>query len=221
MLCGEQDAQKRMLDPSNTDTSFEIRQKGVDCFWRPKVWRESNQANVYIASLITSYGRLKLYQQLRRIERERFLYCDTDSIQYIRRIGKPEIRTGNLLGDWKDELVSGGNRYHMVDCFVCPRKKTYSYTLNCFFPDGTFLLKTKSIHGGIRHNAMSERLVTPTAMKDVVLDGKTLSVPSTRTLNDFKKRTVVVKEMPVTLKFDGREMAELDKDGNVRVRIQR
>ena len=51
---------------------------------------------------------------------------DTDSCVYASYPGCQEIETGELLGDWTDELLDAGTEC-MVDAFVSLQPKTYAY----------------------------------------------------------------------------------------------
>lgn len=58
--------------------------------------------NVVIASFVTSYARLELYELLHKLGR-RMLYCDTDSVAMIANANF-DFETGDFLGDLTDQL---------------------------------------------------------------------------------------------------------------------
>lgn len=65
--------------------------------------QETNRfLNVCIAASVTSHAQRVLMEQMFKVGPERILYCDTDSIVFIRQKGLPRLdRTG--LGNWEDE----------------------------------------------------------------------------------------------------------------------
>lgn len=90
--------------------------------------------NVVIASFITAYARLELYnlmKQLSRSDRMRLLYCNTDSVVIICDANF-DFKRDDFLGDLTDELIVKENRmFAKVDRRFCSsRPKTYSYKTN-------------------------------------------------------------------------------------------
>ncbi|XP_072400379.1 uncharacterized protein [Diabrotica undecimpunctata] len=63
---------------------------------------KSTQTNVFIAAFTTANARLRLYDMLDKLV-EAVVYFDTDSVVYIND-GLNTVETGELLGDWSDEL---------------------------------------------------------------------------------------------------------------------
>ena len=43
---------------------------------------QSSQTNVALAAFVTSYARLKLYSEMKKLNK-RLLYCDTDSLIFV------------------------------------------------------------------------------------------------------------------------------------------
>jgi hypothetical protein len=81
---------------------------------------ETSMTNVMLASFITSLARLKLYEVIEKVAAcvsfvlvdltvhlqpyARYLYCDTDSLVFAMKIGKPlPIETGDILGQLGNE----------------------------------------------------------------------------------------------------------------------
>ena len=64
----------------------------------------SKKTNVAIAAFCTTYARLELYKALDKLG-DQVCYMDTDSCVYVSYPGCQEIATGELLGDWTDELL--------------------------------------------------------------------------------------------------------------------
>lgn len=58
-----------------------------------------------VASFVTSYARLHLYQYMEEVHRVggRLLYCDTDSIIYVAKLGGERVDEGEALGQMKRE----------------------------------------------------------------------------------------------------------------------
>ena len=83
----------------------------------------SGKTNVIIAAFKTSYARVYLYQYLSKINR-RNLYCDTDSIIYQETPDSPQIDTGYLLGNFKNELKKPSD---FIKCFVGTAPKSYGF----------------------------------------------------------------------------------------------
>ncbi|KAL3110923.1 hypothetical protein niasHT_014860 [Heterodera trifolii] len=82
--------------------------------------RAPEHNNLAVACFVTSHARLYLYEWLEEVRRVggRALYCDTDSVLYVRRLGAAGVREGNALGDMKRELP--GRR--IIDFFAAGPK---------------------------------------------------------------------------------------------------
>ena len=65
-----------------------------------------------------------LYEELDMLK-ERVLYYDTDSIIYLTKLGEPEPRLGNYIGELTDEL--GGD---YITIFASGGPKNYCYKTN-------------------------------------------------------------------------------------------
>ena len=88
--------------------------------------------NVAVASYVTAWGRLKLYDVL--LERDNIrpnciLYYDTDSVYFIEKIGDPLIKCGNFLGDLTDEVSSKYGEGSNCIKFVSIGPKNYAYVI--------------------------------------------------------------------------------------------
>jgi hypothetical protein len=71
---------------------------------------DSGMTSVAIASYVTAYARLKLYDLLEKVEKIRpgsLLYFDTDSVIYVRKKVDEVIPTGDYLGDLTSEIPDG------------------------------------------------------------------------------------------------------------------
>ena len=69
--------------------------------------RSPMNTHYYLGGSCTAQARLKLTSMLRRIGKDRALYCDTDSAIYVQRPGDEVIETGEALGQWSSELDDG------------------------------------------------------------------------------------------------------------------
>lgn len=81
----------------------------------------SSKINIFIASFTTSWARLELYSYLEKLQ-ELVLYFDTDSIIYLWCEGLPEVETGLILGELKDETEDVP-----IKEFITGGPKNYSY----------------------------------------------------------------------------------------------
>ena len=80
-----------------SDDIVEIRHEYTDNFIQTDA-----KTNVVIAAFTTAHARLMLYEELDMLK-ERVLYYDTDSIIYLTKLGEPEPRLGNYIGEMTDE----------------------------------------------------------------------------------------------------------------------
>ena len=100
--------------------------------------------NVAVASYVTAWGRLKLYDVL--LERDNIrphciLYYDTDSVYFIEKKGDPLIKCGYFLGDLTDEVSSKyGNNSKCIK-FVSLGPKNYAYIIEK--PNGDIVTEYK------------------------------------------------------------------------------
>lgn len=111
----------------------------VDYQMKHEFQKDNPQANVFLAALTASYGRLRLYTELEKLG-DRVVYNDTDSVVYISRPGQYDIPLGEYLGEFTCELgpsQSGDPRW--VEIFVTAGLKNYS-TQNS---DKTHMCKVK------------------------------------------------------------------------------
>ncbi|XP_065208479.1 uncharacterized protein LOC135837206 [Planococcus citri] len=83
----------------------------------------SFNTNVMIALYTTANARLRLFEVLDELGMK-VIYCDTDSVVYI-CTGNNKIKTGDLLGEWTDELKGA-----YIKKFVTIGPKTYYFITN-------------------------------------------------------------------------------------------
>ena len=89
--------------------------------------RQGN-VSVAIAAFVTSYARRELWLALHEVDCKfpgSVCYCDTDSIFYTCRVGRPVLRTGPLLGDLTLEIKLNEEVKKAV--FLGP--KNYAYVI--------------------------------------------------------------------------------------------
>ncbi|KAL3086344.1 hypothetical protein niasHS_008443 [Heterodera schachtii] len=75
---------------------------------RPEFARAPPTNCLPVAAFVTSYGRLHLYdymEQVLAIDGAELLYCDTDSIYYVKKMGAPCVAEGEALGQMKREHI--------------------------------------------------------------------------------------------------------------------
>ena len=77
--------------------------------------------NIFIACFTTCHARLKLYQELQRLD-QRVVYFDTNSIIFTQEPGQYQPFLGSYLGEVKDELKGD----HIVQ-FCSGGPKNYGY----------------------------------------------------------------------------------------------
>lgn len=82
------------------------------------------KTNVALCAMITSNARLRLYEELEKLD-NRVVYCDTDSCIYEYDKNKYNTEMGIMLGDWEAE----GEEDHKITEFVGIAPKAYSYKL--------------------------------------------------------------------------------------------
>ena len=61
-------------------------------------------SNVVLGAFVTCYGRMKLYEELFKIDK-RVLYFDTDSIIFISKLGEYEPELADYLGKFTNEIM--------------------------------------------------------------------------------------------------------------------
>ena len=119
-----------------------------------------------IASFVTSYARVELYNLIEDIEYrrgDRMIYCDTDSAIFVQRPNDPHIKTGNFLGELTDEFAD----YPGYKCIkaICPGPKSYVLFLEKRTGD---LIEYKSImkNKGVTMCCATDTSLTPANMEN-------------------------------------------------------
>jgi hypothetical protein len=120
---------------------------------------ESTKTNIAIASFITAYGRLKLYEYLNKLG-ARILYCDTDCIIFWTEEGLYEPKLGDNLGDFTDEI--NGEKGDFIVEFVGVGEKFYSYRTNNGY--------THALCKGIAFNRLTSIKLNFESFKEMAID---------------------------------------------------
>jgi hypothetical protein len=122
--------------------------------------------NVAVAAYVTTQARLKLYGYLSELGKA-VLYCDTDSVIYVRKVGEPpKVTIGDYLGHLTDELEefrSGS----FIDEFVSGVPKTYAFSVIC---PSTGKRTNKCKVKSITLNYQNSKVVNFTSLRNMILD---------------------------------------------------
>jgi hypothetical protein len=157
---------------------------------------EDRSTNVILAAFVTAYGRLKLYEYLKRLG-DSVLYFDTDSIVFLYDPEKPHINVelGNFLGDLTDECPPG---VHITE-FCSSGAKSYAMKLS----DGSEICKVK----GFTLNYKNGLAINFDVMKDMVLKqdvqgaNELIKIPiiNESKINRDKKRNVLYNRKEIKM----------------------
>ena len=86
--------------------------------------------NVVIASFVTAYARLELYEVIHKLDSS-VLYYDTDSVIFVENVEKGHtLTTGEYLGDMTNELEENNCSEKWIEQFCATGPKSYSYRTN-------------------------------------------------------------------------------------------
>ena len=148
-----------------------------------------NQTSVALAAFVTCHARLKLYNELKKLN-ERVLYFDTDSIIYVSKDGEYDPPLGDYLGEFTDELKKKGAS-HIVE-FISAGRKNYAYKLD----NG----KTSCTVKGFTLNHLSSLSINFESIKNLVLNerNKKIQVDQlkfTRNKIDWDIKTDIISKM--------------------------
>jgi hypothetical protein len=137
--------------------------------------------NEVIGAYVTAGARLKFYSYLDALK-ESAVYCDTDSVIYIRKCGQPPaVVYGDKLGDMSSEL--GPEEY--IEEFVFGGPKNYAYRT---VSTRTLARKTVYKVRGITLNYATSQLVNFESIRDMILDADAREVITVRTERKIKRK---------------------------------
>ena len=136
------------------------------------------------AVFTTANARMRLYSMLDWLDSSQIVYCDTDSVVFLYDPENPKhkypsnktkdlpsnIRFGNSLGEWEDEMKKGWEIKEMI----IGGAKSYSYRKhNCKTNETEYVVKQK----GITLDKDCASVFTFNNIKDMVLNNKTIESP--------------------------------------------
>ena len=164
----ESELVKYLNDPTVNIKDFHIINENVIVVEHDKFAdyiQSDDFSNIAVAALTTVYARLHLLQSLNSIEPEQLIYCDTDSILYKIIEGKPELSTGDYLGELTNELPA--NTY--IESFMSSGPKSYGYKMS----NGQTVLKIK----GISLTDINSKVINYEGLRKVLFEKETLKTP--------------------------------------------
>ena len=147
------------------DVLFPNEHIGI-CYYKEKKelhWG-SNQTNVVVAAFVTAQARLKLYDELKKFNKN-VVYFDTDSIFYIK--GEYEPICGDYLGMFTNEIDP--QEGHEIVEFASAGPKNYTYKLD------TGITHTKI--KGFSLNVSASGVVDFEKIKQIVTSKEEIEIP--------------------------------------------
>jgi hypothetical protein len=144
--------------------------------------------NIFIALYTTANARLRLYDQLAKLGKA-VLYCDTDSIVYYDN-GVNSVTTGDLLGEWTDELDG-----KHIEKWLATGPKSYYYKTN----KGKECTKCK---GFTLNHKNAEKINAETMEKLIDGEIENIRVTNTQITRNVQTKQLVNKDETKTLSFN-------------------
>jgi hypothetical protein len=166
-----------------TEEMIQVNYKYEDIFVK-----NNYNTNIFLALFTTANARLRLYEKLDEVGKA-VIYCDTDSIVYIDD-GTNTVKTGNLLGQWTDELDGG-----YIVKWLATGPKSYYYRTNT----GKDCTKVK---GFTLHHRNMEKINSIALEKLIDGEIKNVQVTNNQITRDVKTKNLVNKEETKTLSFN-------------------
>jgi len=123
-------------------------------------------SSIIIASWVTSYARLELYNLLDKLG-QRVLYFDTDSVIFTARTGEFIPSTGIFIGDLTNEITTKDEPEAYITKFASCGSKNYSYEV--YYPNSgirKYFCKVK----GLSLNFTTSNIVNFDSMKILIED---------------------------------------------------
>lgn len=180
-----------LLDSRLTDINvFYLNDEMLQVNYKYKDYfvKKDYQTNIFLAIFTTATARLRLYEKLDELG-DAVMYCDTDSIMYIDN-GKNTVKTGDLLGEWTDELGGG-----YMKKYLATGPKSYYYNTN----DDKETTKCKGFT--LNHKTL-EKINAETMEK--LIDGEIANevINFNQITRDVKTKNLVNKDSTKTLSFN-------------------
>ncbi len=96
-----------------------------------------------VALFTTCWARLHLYDEaLSKLEPSQILYYDTDSMIWVQKPGYPTLETGEMVGEFKDEIADEYGAGSEIKKFFTSGPKSYGYEIE--LPNGEKKLTCKA-----------------------------------------------------------------------------
>jgi hypothetical protein len=167
------------------------------CFEKDENFLETpSHSSIIIASWVTSYARLELYNLLDKL-RERVLYFDTDSVIFTAREGEYIPPTGLFIGDLTNEITTKDEPEAYIAKFASCGSKNYSYEV--YYPNSgirKYFCKVK----GLSLNFITSNIVNFDSMKMLIEDAIELqNKNSERTENQSEPKVLSVPQKTITV----------------------
>ena len=181
-----------LLDDRLDDLSiFYLTDDMIQVNYRYKDYFIENRynVNIFVALYTTANARLRLYEELDRLGTAA-CYCDTDSIIYLDD-GSNSVKTGDLLGDWTDEL---GKNVH-IEKFIATGPKSYYYITN----QGKVVTKVK---GFTLNHKNAQKINGEILEKMVDREIQQVKIEENRIFRDTTTKQLVNKNTTKTLSFN-------------------
>jgi hypothetical protein len=143
----------------------------------------SCDTNVAIGAFTTSYGRMTLYTELKKLDR-RVLYYDTDSIIFTHKNEEYEPKLGDYLGEFTNELNPKEGNY--IQEFISGGPKNYGYKLDT----GKANVKIK----GLSLSFETQKQINFDTMKELIINNSdAIKVDQMNFVKDKSKWSICTK----------------------------
>jgi hypothetical protein len=145
--------------------------------------------NVVVAAYLTTQARFKLYEYLSKLGKT-VLYCDTDSVIYIKKVDEARKVKTDYLGDRTDELEAFGPLSFIPE-FVPGGPKNYALSVFCPI---TGKCTNKCKVKGINLKYENYKVINFTSLRRMILEDDTLLHVHNRKKFKRKHGDVIVSE---------------------------
>ena len=120
--------------------------------------KPNKRVNVYLASAVTAWARCILHYQMKEVGPDKVLYCDTDSVVFLKSRQDTREFVGRGLGKWTDETDEGDEILE----FMALAPKSYMKV----YKTGENEIKAK----GVRMTVENRELVTAGRVRALMTD---------------------------------------------------